>query len=99
MRWVRRRNPGRRLIDPSRASLRSFEGLTRVAEAVHVIGFVLFTGLAVRRFLVGSLSRRGLGVATVLNLALGLWPVVLQRYNRLRVCRALGCPSRGRSMT
>jgi Glycosyl-4,4'-diaponeurosporenoate acyltransferase len=89
MRWLRRRNPERRLIGTSPESLRRFERWTRIAEAVHLVGFAVFFRLALRRFYVGSLSKAGLAAATVLNLTLGLWPVVLQRYNRLRVCRAI----------
>jgi hypothetical protein len=89
MRWLRRRHPERRLIDPSTESLRRFERWTRIAEAVHLVSFAVFTRLALRRLSAGSLSRAGFTVAMVLNLALGLWPVVLQRYNRLRIYRAI----------
>lgn len=86
MRWLRRRRPGFRLLDPaSPESLRRFERWTRVAEAVHVVGFVGFAALAGWRFLDGSLSATGLGVALLLDLTFGLWPAVLQRYNRLRL--------------
>jgi hypothetical protein len=78
-----------RLLDPaSLESLRRFERWTRVAEAVHVVGFVGFAALAGWRFIDGSLSATGLGVALLLDLTFGLWPAVLQRYNRLRLCRA-----------
>jgi hypothetical protein len=89
MRRLRRRRPGLRLLDPSSLeSLRRFERWTRVAEAVHVVGFVGFAALAGWRFLDGSLSATGLGVALLLDLTFGLWPAVLQRYNRLRLFRA-----------
>ncbi len=89
MRWLRRRHPGARLLPgASLDSLRRFERWTRVAEAVHLAGFVGFAALAGWRFTHGSLSGTGLSVALVLDLALGLWPVTLQRYNRLRVIRA-----------
>jgi Glycosyl-4,4'-diaponeurosporenoate acyltransferase len=89
MEWLRRHNPERGLIGRNTESLRRFERWTRIAEAVHLVGFVSFSWLAVRRFSVGSLSRAGFTLAAVLNLTLGLWPVVLQRYNRLRIYRAI----------
>jgi hypothetical protein len=89
MKWLRRHNHEYRLISPSVESLRRFERLTRVAEAVHLIGALAGALLAARRFRAGSLSRVALASASVLNLTLGLWPVVLQRYNRLRLYRAM----------
>jgi hypothetical protein len=89
MQLLRRRNPDCRLIVPSIESLRRFERFTRVAEAVHLIGALAGARLAARRFRAGSLSKAGLASATILNLTLGLWPVVLQRYNRLRLYRAI----------
>ena len=53
------------------------------------VGFVGFTGLAVSKFASGSLTELGLAVALALNLFLGLWPAILQRYNRVRLYRAI----------
>jgi dihydrofolate reductase len=90
MRWLRRRRPGARLVRGSNLeSLRGFERWTRVAELVHLVGFMGFAALAGWRFADGSLSRTWLGAALVLDLTFGLWPVALQRYNRLRVTRAI----------
>jgi hypothetical protein len=90
MRWLRRRHPGARLLGGATLeSLRRFERWTRVAEAVHLAGFAGFAALAGWRFTDGSLSGTGLGAALVLDLAFGLWPVTLQRYNRLRVIRVI----------
>jgi hypothetical protein len=90
MRWLRRRRPGAGLLRGANVgSLRRFERWTRIAEAVHLAGFMAFAVLAVGRFTHGSLSGTGLGVALALDLAFGLWPVTLQRYNRLRVIRAI----------
>jgi Glycosyl-4,4'-diaponeurosporenoate acyltransferase len=91
MRWVRTRYPNIRVIDPtSHESLRRFERGTRVAEAVHLISFVGFTVLAWRRYAVGSLTKVRFTVAIAMTLVCGLWPVVLQRYNRLRAYGAIG---------
>jgi Glycosyl-4,4'-diaponeurosporenoate acyltransferase len=93
MRRLRRRNPQRRLVRPGFHALRQFERWTRLAEAVHLIGFVGFAALTVRQYTVGALGRVGLTIAVTLNLTLGLWPVVLQRYNRLRAYRAIDATS------
>jgi hypothetical protein len=93
MRRLRRRHPQRRLVRPGLHALRQFERWTRVAEAVHLIGFVGFAALTVRQYTVGALGPVGLTIAVTLNLTLGLWPVVLQRYNRLRAYRAIDATS------
>jgi Glycosyl-4,4'-diaponeurosporenoate acyltransferase len=89
MQWLRRRGGEQRLIEPRVESLRRFERWTRIAESVHLLSFFIFTRLAVRRLSTGSLSAAGFTVAMGLNVMLGLWPVVLQRYNRLRIYRAI----------
>jgi glycosyl-4,4'-diaponeurosporenoate acyltransferase len=95
MRWLRRRHPGARLLGGANLeSLRRFERWTRVAEGVHLAGFVGFAALAGWHFTHGSLSGTGLGAALVLDLAFGLWPVTLQRYNRLRVIRVIETATR-----
>jgi hypothetical protein len=95
MRWLRRRHPGARLLRGANLdSLRRFERWTRVAEAIHLAGFMGFAALAGWRFTRGSLSGTGLGVALILDLAFGFWPVTLQRYNRLRVIRVIETATR-----
>ncbi len=94
MHRLRRRNPHRRLVRPGLHALRQFERWTRLAEAVHLTGFAGFAALTVRQFATGALGPVGLTVAVTLNLTLGLWPVVLQRYNRLRAYRAIDAASR-----
>ncbi len=88
MRRLRRDHPERRWVTSSLHSLYLYERRTRLNESIHLIGFTGFTILAAHKFFSGSLTF-GLTVALVLNLILGLWPVVLQRYNRLRLCRVL----------
>jgi hypothetical protein len=61
----------------------------RLNESIHLVGFTAFTILAASKFASQSLTAFGPTVALVLNLILGLWPVVLQRYNRLRLYRAI----------
>jgi glycosyl-4,4'-diaponeurosporenoate acyltransferase len=95
MRWLRRRHPDARLLRAANLeSLCRFELWTRVAEAIHLAGFMGFAALAGWRFTHRSLSGTGLGAALVLDLAFGLWPVTLQRYNRLRVIRVIETATR-----
>jgi len=89
MRRLRRGHPERRWVTASLRSLRLYERRTRLNESIHLIGFAAFAILAASKFASGSLTALGLMVALVLNLILGLWPVVLQRYNRLRLYRAI----------
>lgn len=89
MHWLRRDHPNRRWVTPSFESLRRYERRTRLNESIHLIGFIGFTALAAEKFISGSLAPFGLTVAMILNLLLGFWPVVLQRYNRLRLYRAI----------
>ena len=63
-------------------------------ELIHLIGFVGGMVLVTSKFASGSLTRSWLIIALALNLILGLWPVVLQRYNRLRLYRAISAYSR-----
>lgn len=89
MRCVRRHHPKRRLVTSSLRSLHQLERGTRVSEFIHLIGFVGFSLLAASKFASGSLTAVGLVVALALTLIFGLWPAVLQRYNRLRLYRAI----------
>lgn len=89
MQRLRRDHPERRWVTSSLQSLRSYEKRTRLNESFHLIGFIAFAVLATRRFASGSLTAVGLAIALALDLILGLWPVVLQRYNRLRLYRAI----------
>lgn len=89
MRWVRRRHPDRRWVAASVGLLLRFERRTRVHEAIHVLGSVVGAVLIVERARRGALTRRATAAARTANAVLGVWPVVLQRYNRLRAHRAL----------
>jgi len=89
MQRLRRHHLGRRWVTASIQSLRRYERRTRLNESIHLIGFIAFAVLAAKKFASESLTAFGLTVALILNLLLGLWPVVLQRYNRLRLYRAI----------
>src|SRR5882762_3150562 len=88
-RRLRRHHPDRRWVTSSLQSLGQYERRTRLNELIHLIGFIGCTVLVTSRFVLGSLTLFWLIIALVLNLILGLWPVVLQRYNRLRLYRAI----------
>jgi hypothetical protein len=89
MRRLRRNHPERSWVTSNLQSLWRYERRTRLNESIHLVGFVGFTALAVSKFASGSLTvlRSIFGLA--LNLIFGLWPVVLQRYNRVRLYRAI----------
>ena len=89
MRRLRRHHPERRWVRSNLQSLRNYEKRTRLNESVHLIGFVAFGYLAVSRFASGSITAVALAAALVSDVILGLWPIVLQRYNRLRLYRAI----------
>lgn len=89
MQRLRRHHPERRWVRPNLQSLRRYERKTRLNESMHVIGssgVLVFAGI---KFASGSLTTVGLTLAIALNLTFGLWPIILQRYNRLRLYRAI----------
>jgi hypothetical protein len=77
MQRLRHHHPSRRWVTSSLQSLCRYERRTRLSESIHLIGFMGFTILAASKFASGSLTAFGLTVALILNLILGLWPVVL----------------------
>jgi hypothetical protein len=89
MQRLRPNHPGRRWVTSSLQSLRQYERRTRLNESIHLIGFIGFTVLAASKFASDSLTMLGFTFALALNLIFGLWPVILQRYNRLRLYRAI----------
>lgn len=94
MRRLRRHHPDRRWVTSTLQSLCQYEQRTRLNELIHLIGFVGCAVLITSKFSLGSLTVFWLILALALNLILGLWPVVLQRYNRLRLYRAIYAHSR-----
>jgi glycosyl-4,4'-diaponeurosporenoate acyltransferase len=96
MQRLRRRSPGSRWVKPNVQSLCGFERRTRLNESVHLIGFAGGTVWAAYKFASGSLSLMNLSMALVLACVFGLWPVTLQRYNRIRLFRAIHACERRR---
>lgn len=89
MQRLRRRHPERRWVSSNLQSLGRYERRTRLNESMHVVGSSGVVALAAIKFALGSLTIAGLTVAIALNLIFGLWPIILQRYNRLRLYRAI----------
>jgi uncharacterized protein YndB with AHSA1/START domain len=89
MRRIRRVRPRFRLVNSSVDSLCRYERRTRLSELVHLIGFIGGAILITLRFVSGSLTALTLTLAFALNVMFGLWPIVLQRYNRVRLYRAI----------
>ncbi len=70
-------------------SLIYFEQLTRIHEALHLFFFLFFLIFSFRRWLSGKTSFFGFLFALLVYVVLILSPVELQRYNRIRVYRAI----------
>lgn len=88
--WIARRR-GERRIPPGGHSalrdLRNYERRTRLIEWRHLGGFVAMgAGIELTGTLLGSTAVAWLWLA---NIALNLYPIMLQRYNRLRIGRVL----------
>lgn len=94
IRRLRRHHPDRRWVTSTLQSLCQYERRTRLNELIHLGGFIGCTILVAVKFAAGSMTVLWLIIASALNVTLGLWPVVLQRYNRLRLYRAIDTHSR-----
>ena len=66
-----------------RQQLEALERWTRRYEAVHVLSAVVITGYTVSALRSGSFLNGSLLVA--LNLAVNIYPFMIQRYNRVRI--------------
>ena len=87
-----RRKFGVRVIDihSTIESLLTFEQRTRVYEAIHVGAFLAFLLFSIWQLVSGRTTGLGFAIACVVYVLLILSPVPLQRYNRLRVYKAIG---------
>jgi hypothetical protein len=70
-------------------SLSHFERYTRRLEAIHEIAFVGFLAFSLRRAVLRRTTWLDFGFVAVVYVVLILSPAILQRYNRLRVCRVI----------
>ena len=69
------------------ASLKEFETFTKVCEAGHLISFAGMAA-ALGVFL-ESKSMSGVLFAAGLNMLINVYPILLQRYNRIRLYRII----------
>ena len=100
--WIKRSVPtggdyvrnkyGVRVIDikSTTRSLLKFEERTRMYEAIHVVVFLAFLLFSIWQLLSGRTTGMGFVIACVVYVLLILSPVLLQRYNRIRVYQAIG---------
>jgi glycosyl-4,4'-diaponeurosporenoate acyltransferase len=86
-----RKKYGVRVIDIKSTieSLLKFEERTRVYEAIHVVAFLAFLLFSIWQLVSGRTTGIGFVIACVVYVLLILSPVLLQRYNRIRVYEAI----------
>jgi hypothetical protein len=70
-------------------SLLTFEQRTRLYEAIHLGAFLAFLLFSIWQLVSGRTTGMGFVMACVVYVLLILSPVLLQRYNRIRVYKAI----------
>jgi hypothetical protein len=70
-------------------SLLQFEERTRLYEAIHLMAFLAFFLFSIWQLVSGRTNGIGFVMACVVYVLLILSPVLLQRYNRIRVYEAI----------
>ncbi len=76
-----------KFVEKSMGSLRGYEFLTRVYETAHISGFVFFNYAAIHHFSEGDTKQGVIDIA--MNVLINVYPMMVQRYNRVRTFRAL----------
>jgi Glycosyl-4,4'-diaponeurosporenoate acyltransferase len=86
-----RKKYGVRIIDitSSIESLLKFEQRTRVYEAIHLGAFLAFLLFSIWQLVSERTNGIGFVIACVVYVLLILSPVLLQRYNRIRIYKAI----------
>jgi hypothetical protein len=86
-----RKKYGVRIVDINGTieSLLTFEERTRLYEAIHVLVFLAFLFFSIWQLVSGRTNGIGFVIACVVYVLLILSPVLLQRYNRIRVYKAI----------
>lgn len=90
-RWLRRRIPEYRVVRPTRDAAKAFAEQTVRLERAH-----LAWGLAALALIAYAVVTGAHGFAALLALAntvTNVWPIMLQRYNRVRVERVMPSPA------
>ena len=87
---------GRRLYTygRGRTGLEELAALTRQYETIHLGGLPIGLGLTLYEFLTGPHNIPFLGEALLFDVLVLGWPILLQRYNRLRIERVLDSSGR-----
>ncbi|MBT5021289.1 hypothetical protein HOK51_04705 [Candidatus Woesearchaeota archaeon] len=67
--------------------LRQYEPITRIFESIHTPAVIIMAALAAGFIQTGSFKIAAYG--TLINLAINIYPVMLQRYNRARIYNEL----------
>jgi hypothetical protein len=95
-RFLRRRSPGHRVVRDVRSAL-AWAEQARSAERHHLV-FLLMGSLSAGY--AQSIGWRGwAAVLAASNVVFNVYPILLQRYNRLRIDRACGASARQRADT
>jgi hypothetical protein len=83
---IRRSEPGYRIVK-GRGSIRNFEAGTRASERGHLI--LLASGMPATIYALASGWTRFGAYFILANIVLNVYPILLQRYTRVRIQRAL----------
>lgn len=73
--------------DGSKQALRNYEFFTRVFETAHLSLFALYTAAITEELQAGRLDKAA--VITGLNTLVNVYPIMVQRYNRSRLYKAI----------
>ena len=86
-----RKKYGVRVIDikSNIESLLKFEERTRLYEVIHLGAFIAFVLFSIWQLVSGRTNGMGFVIACIVYMLLILSPVLLQRYNRIRVYEAI----------
>lgn len=75
------------LVKPTLDSLKNTERMTRSLEELHLFSFAVFSGALAANLQAGNIDHAVyLGGINVLA---NIYPILMQRYNRARLCRAI----------
>ena len=68
-------------------SLKNMEFSTQMIETVHVCLFALYTDIMASQFAEGNINKATF--LAVMNILVNVYPIMVQRYNRIRLYRAI----------
>lgn len=85
--WTRRRESSM-IKGRKKENLENFVRLTKRLEGIHVCGILPF--LTMSTISLADKDYTGAGIMTILNLAINIYPIMSQRYNRNKTKQMLG---------